>query len=595
MKPRETAVAAASRMQMLDALRKHYSTFVPFLEDVMAELGFDTTDMQRDIANYIAYGPQNLMVQAQRGEAKTTIAAAFAVFHLIHLPQGRVLVVSAGGTQAIEISTLIVRIVMTMDVLECMRPDKAAGDRASVEAFDIHHSLKGLDKSPSVACVGIDANLPGKRATLLIPDDVESNKNSATPTQREKLLHTTREFPSICSGLPGIPGRTVWLGTPQTMESTYNTLPQRGVVVRIWPGRYPTPAQLARYGGNLAPYILQRLAADPSLGTGGGLLGDQGKASDPDLKSEEQLQQTELQQGTAYFQLQHMLNTTLMDGMRFPLKPDKLVVIRSNDRFPLMIQRGYDSNNLRQYSTGSGGFSFSMMSPHDVSRETAKLTQVVAYIDPAGGGANGDETAYAVGGLLNGNIFLLSAGAVRGGYSEASMDELARKITRFNLDLCKIEKNMGHGAFAAVFTPILRKYSQCGIEDDFVTGQKEKRIIDTLEPIMGRGSLIVCEDVVEEDTECSNIYGPANRQVYSLFYQLAKISLVRNALAHDDRLDALEGLCRHFTRSLAKDQAHVVEQQRRAEHEAKLKDPLGYTRYDHTPKSVSIVDRYRRR
>lgn len=593
MKPRESAVLAALRMEALDALRSHYSTFVPFLEDVMDELGFSTTEMQKDIANYMAYGPQNLMVQAQRGEAKTTIAAAFAVWHLIHLPQGRVLVVSAGGTQAVEISTLIVRIVMTMDVLECMRPDKMAGDRASVEAFDIHHSLKGLDKSPSVACVGIDANLPGKRATLLIPDDVESNKNSATATQREKLQHTTREFPSICSGLPGVPGRTLWLGTPQSMESIYNTLPQRGVVTRIWPGRYPTQAQVAKYGGNLAPYITQRLAANPDLAVGGGVLGDQGQPTDPQLKSEEQLQKTELIQGTAYFQLQHMLNTALSDGQRFPLKPEKLVVIQGGGQFPLMVTRGFDHNNLRSFS--SGEFAFNMMSPHYVSKETAKLTQIVAYIDPAGGGANGDETAFAVGGLLNGNIFLLSIGACRGGYSEESLDELAKKITRFPLDKVLIEKNMGYGAFSAVFTPILRKYSQCAIEDDYVTGQKEKRIIDTLEPIMGRGSLIVVQDCVEEDIECSSLYSPGRRMVFSLFYQMAKISLVRNALAHDDRLDALEGLCRYFTRALAKNQEHLVAAQRRAEHEAKIKDPLGYGRYQSTPKATSILDRYRRR
>ena len=75
----------------------------------------------------------------------------------------------------------------------------------------------------------------GKRADLLIPDDIESSKNSATPVQRAKLLHLTKDFISICQY-----GRIVWLGTPQTMDSIYNSLPARGVAVRIWPGRYPT-------------------------------------------------------------------------------------------------------------------------------------------------------------------------------------------------------------------------------------------------------------------------------------------------------------------------------------------------------------------
>ena len=40
--------------------------------------------------------------------------------------------------------------------------------------------LKGVDRSPSVACIGITGQLPGKRADLLIADDIESPKNAGT-------------------------------------------------------------------------------------------------------------------------------------------------------------------------------------------------------------------------------------------------------------------------------------------------------------------------------------------------------------------------------------------------------------------------------
>src|ERR1051326_7895052 len=228
MKAREQEAAAKVRWAKLETLQKHYTHFEDFLEDGMEELGFSATDIQREIGAWMEHGPQYIMVQAQRGQAKTTVAALFSVWCLIHSPAHRVLIISAGGTQAVEISTLIVRIITSMDVLECMRPDKMAGDRTSVEAFDLHHSLKGLDKSPSVACVGIDSNLQGKRADLLIPDDIESSKNSATAVQRAKLLHLTKDFTSINST-----GRIIWLGTPQTLESIYNSLPARGVSIRI--------------------------------------------------------------------------------------------------------------------------------------------------------------------------------------------------------------------------------------------------------------------------------------------------------------------------------------------------------------------------
>ena len=155
----ESIPLALKRWRDVELLRQEYPTFGPFLVDMMEVLGFRTSELQLDIASYIEHGPDYLMIQAQRGQAKTTITAIYAVWALIHNPKLRILIVSAGSTQANEISTLVVRFIMTVDILEPMRPDKQAGDRTSVEAFDVHHSLKGLDKSPSVACVGVTANL----------------------------------------------------------------------------------------------------------------------------------------------------------------------------------------------------------------------------------------------------------------------------------------------------------------------------------------------------------------------------------------------------------------------------------------------------
>lgn len=577
MKAYENEVASSSRWMLLKLIQEHYSDFITFLHDVMELLGYDTTDIQEDIARFIAYGPQNLMVQAQRGQAKTTIVAAFAVWSLIHQPWWRVLILSAGGTQAKDISVLIVRIIMTMPELECLRPDKLAGDRTSFEEFDIHHSLKGVDKSPSVACVGVEANLQGKRAHLLIPDDVESTKNSTTPVQRAKLAHITKDFSSIADRPES---RVLWMGTPQTMESIYNSLPARGVTVRIWPGRYPTPEQREHYGNKLAPLLVARLERDPSLGKGGGLLGDQGQPIDPVLKSEEALQATELNQGTAYFQLQHMLNTALMDSMRHPLKTERLVVLEPAEVWPLQIVRGPDLSYLVDKQVGD--FAFKVARPLYLSPEVAKPQACWAYVDPAAGGANGDETAYAVVAHLNGNIIVLEIGGIPGGYSELTLTELARRLAKYQLDGVRIEKNMGYGAFKAVFAPIMAKHRNCIVDEELVSGQKEVRIINILAPVIGRGSLIFTSTCIENDADDIARYNPQNRLTYSLFYQLAHISAVKDALVHDDRLDALAGAVNIFVEALAKDQAKAVEAQREKEWQEKIKDPLGYNRYGTT-------------
>lgn len=563
------------RLAQLKLIQRHYANFVDFLHDVMTLLGFETTEIQEDIAGFMAYGPQYLMVMAQRGEAKTTIAAAFCVWSLIQSPAHRVLIFSAAGGMATQIARLVGQIILTMPALACMRPDKQAGDRTSVLAFDIHHELKGLEKSPSVACMGIESNMQGYRADLLLADDVESAKNAATAVQRAKLLELTRDFTSINST-----GRIIWLGTPQSQDSIYNTLPSRGVVVRIWPGRYPTPEQRKQYGDALAPLLQRRLDADPSLGTGGGMLGDQGQPTDPQLLDEDKLQRKELDQGTPYFQLQHMLNTALTDALKRPLKTEHVLVMPyPGEQFPLSVGASLTASAMRDWSVGGKAFRTNVVG--SASAERASLQSIWAYIDPAAGGAvSRDETAYAIGGFLNGNVYVLCWGGLPGGYELDKLEALADILVQYKPHGVTIEKNMGYGAFAAVFTPILRrKLASCQIEEDLVSGQKELRIINTLAPVLGRGSLVFTEQAVEHDLSTVTRYSPQEQAHYSGFYQISRLTRQKDSLPHDDRADALEGLVRKFQADLAQDQAKRVEAQRKREWEDMMKDPLGHNRY----------------
>lgn len=573
----ESIPLALKRWRDVELLRQEYPTFGPFLVDMMEVLGFRTSELQLDIASYIEHGPDYLMIQAQRGQAKTTITAIYAVWALIHNPKLRILIVSAGSTQANEISTLVVRFIMTVDILEPMRPDKQAGDRTSVEAFDVHHSLKGLDKSPSVACVGVTANLQGKRADLLIADDVESAKNSATALMREQLLNITRDFVSINQT-----GRILYLGTPQSIESIYNTLPGRGFTVRVWPGRYPNEEQRALYGDTLAPRIVRALDADPTLGTGFGIDGKQGKCTDPILLDDEKLLKKELDQGTAYFTLQHMLLTAMTDAMRFPLKTQGMILMPlAPQHLPMEVVRGMGNNARKTVNVGSKAYVVS--TPHSVSEQVSKPLTKVMYVDPAGGGMNADETAWAVVSHLNHNLFVHDICGQPGGYSLPLLESLAEEVVRQAPSVLVIEKNMGFGAFREVFLPVLhRKCKEAGvkqppIQDDLVTGQKELRIIATLEPVLGRGALVFDDGLPERDTSSIQRYELARRHTYSFFHQLSKLTRDRDSLVHDDRIDALEGAVRFLQAALAQDQSHALKAQEAAEHKTWAANPLGYT------------------
>lgn len=583
------------RHAQLRILQEHYASFAVFLRDAMHYLGgWKPTWMQYDIANYLQHGPDNLMIQAQRGEAKSTVACLFAVWCLIHDPKYRVLIVSAGQKGATQNAALITKLILFWEPLKALRPDKSAGDRTSVEAFDVHYSLKGVDKSPSVACMGINAHLPGNRADLLIADDIESPKNSMTSGNREILLTLSLEFSAIASDDGA---RIVYLGTPQTSESVYNTLPGRGFDIRIWPGRYPTIKEMANYGPHLAPKIRRALEANPELQFGGGPAGDAGQPTDPQMFDEAKLQTKLADRGASSFQLNYMLNTRLADSMRFPLKPENLILMPGapNGKAPLVITRGVGAANSKVVQ--SSGLAYTLMQP-----VIADGTEYVAFegihmqVDPAGGGANGDETGFAVTGYLNSTIYVLAIGGISGGYSDEQMKALAEVAKKFKVNTISIEKNFGYGAFAKVWLPVLHKIWQGTILEPYVGGMKEARIIGTLEPVMGRGSLVIYESAIDMDHDLTELYNQSgNRKLYSFLHQLSKLQKLTKCLKHDDRIDALEGSVRHWIDRLKVDQARKSAEAEKRAHQKWLDDPVGWSKNQPPVRSGNnILNKYNR-
>nr|WP_297260809.1 phage terminase large subunit [uncultured Desulfovibrio sp.] len=184
--------------------------------------------------------------------------------------------------------------------------------RCSKLSFDVGPAKP--DQAPSVTSKGIFSQITGGRADIVVLDDMEVANNSYTQMMRDKLSEAVKEIDAILK--PG--GRVIYLGTPQTEQSLYNALPDRGYVTRIWPARYPESAQLVNYGEALAPSILKALEADPGLS---------GRTTDPRRFSAEDLLERELSYGRAGFQLQFMLDTRLSDAERYPLKLSDLIVM----------------------------------------------------------------------------------------------------------------------------------------------------------------------------------------------------------------------------------------------------------------------------
>lgn len=571
-------------------IAEQYADFRDFADDGMAFLGFPLTPMQGDIAEYMEHGPRLRMVMAQRGEAKSTLAALYAVWRIIQRNSCRVLIVSGGERQASEVATLVIRLIMQWDILEYLRPDRNAGDRSSVEAFDVHHSLKGLDKSPSVACVGITANLPGKRADLLIADDIETTKNGMSATQRAQLLHVTKEFSSICTH-----GDILYLGTPQTKDSVYNSLQGRGFAVRIWPGRYPNSEEIERYGDRLAPFVSDRLREDPSLGTGGGVDGTRGKPSDPYRFDEEALQEKELDQGPEGFSLQFMLDTTLADEARQQLRlHDFLVANFDWDRVPEVLGFLADAKHRVDLPRDFPLPNAVMYHPVPVQCDWVVPGMRMMYIDPAGGGA--DEIGYGISTAVGPYVHVLDVGGLKGGFTGNNPDILCNLISHYGVTLVQVESNMGHGLFEINLRAELEKrgLGTVGVVGEYSTGQKERRVIDSLVSAAQRHRIVLHKDVFESDIRCGKQHAMDKRSNYSVFWQISAITTDRNSLPHDDRIEALAGCVRYWKQVLTMDENKAAEKRKAEEGRLFIANPMGYADQPRTPIGTRGVVRRRR-
>ena len=116
------------------------------------------------------------------------------------------------------------------------------------------------------------------------------------------------------------------------------------------------------------------------------------------------------------------------------------------------------------------------------------------YIDPAGGGKNGDETAYAIIGILRGRYYVLDIGGFPGGYSQDTYQRISDLANRFSVNNIGIESNMGHGGVRVALQPVLMQSGyKGGLEDIWVHQNKLTRILDALEAVLSTNRLVIDE------------------------------------------------------------------------------------------------------
>lgn len=512
--------------------KKLREDFVFFLFHIWKHLNLPPpTWIQQDLARYLQFGPTRLIIMAFRGVGKSFVTSAFVLWLLYRNPQLKILVVSASKERADSFTTFTRRLIDEVPILYFLKPKP--GTRDSRLSFDVGPATS--DQSPSVKSVGINGQITGSRADVIIADDIEVLNNSATHGARESLGEKVKEFDAVLKPLKS--ARIIYLGTPQCEMSLYNVLGERGYERRIWPARFVPESEMGRYKGALAPIIADRFFEDP---------GCVGLTTEPVRFKDEDLDTRLLSYGKAGFALQFMLDTSLADADRYPLKLSDLMVMTIDPRkAPTDFTWASGSKQILDLPTvGLQGDRFHC--PLWMAGETAEFGGSVMFIDPAGRGK--DETAYAVVKFLHGFLFLTDAGGFKDGYTPETLEALAVVAKRNQVNQVLAESNFGDGMFTELLKPYLRRIHNVAVEEVHSTGQKELRIIDTLEPVMMQHRLIVDPRVIEEDYRTSE-----SDLKKSLMYQMSRVTRDRGALANDDRLEACAGAVRYWVEQMARD------------------------------------------
>ena len=497
------------------------------------------TPVQCQILDYLENGPQRRAIAAFRGVGKSTLSAFYLLWRLYLNPDEKILILSASMGRAEAMSSWMLKTICEVSWLSHLIPDSHDG-RYSRIAFDVGN-CKFIEQSASVTARGVQGQITGSRASIILADDTETPQTALTQTQREKLRSTLSELEAIIK--PGPDSQIIFLGTPHSAtDSIYFALKKElNYSMRMYPAR--VPETITPYAGCLAQTIIDQMGVRT------------GKPTDTRF-SEEELLKRELSMSPMQWNLQFLLNASLSDIEKFPLRLGHLMVTTLDQYLPeIVIYDSAKGDRIEELPCVGLSHDPTYFKPREQQGAIpSDEVPTVLSLDPAAGGS--DEFSYCVVKANGGNYFLMEAGGKLGGVDDAFWTKIARIAKKHHVNEIIVESNFGG---VSIYEQLLKRYlikegAECRVEGIRSNTRKELRIIDTLAPVMQTHRLIVDRRVIEEDNKVVQAAKDDRGTSYSLFYQMSRITHAKGALMHDDRLDALAMAVGWFVEQAAQSQ-----------------------------------------
>jgi hypothetical protein len=507
----------------------------------------EPTQIQYELAREIQEGPSDSIIAAGRGTGKSTITACLASWEWLKDPNLTFLVLSNTQGKAIDFVSQARKILSVVPYCQYLVPRDIDKDNAL--GFNLAVRTK-FTQDLNCAARGITGQITGLHADRVVLDDIEIAGKNETPVGKETLLKKLAELESIRNK----GSRVIFLGTPHYQDSVYNVLKESYPMIK-YPAEMPdesVPAEVE----DVAPWVL-------------GLDIEPGEATQPERFNKEELASRRAKIGPSHYALQYKLVTSLADADRYPLKLRDLIVMDLDSEVgpDKIVWQG--QNPLRDMPNfGISGDH--VAEPMYISNNYLNYQHSHLCIDPSGRGT--DETGLCVASVLSGTIFIHELLGISGGYDDATLAKIARIVNEYKLPLVRVESNFGDGLFTKVLIPyLMQNCGKVGVEEYRVKGQKELRIIETLEPVFSMHRLCIARKAIRDK----------ENQI-----QLTRLHKGRGALKHDDRVDVLAAAVEFYKSHMSLDTNQASEDLKKKEWEKRIKDwATNFRASDYAPTS----------
>jgi len=491
------------------------------------------TRMQLEIANYIANRDNaHRLVWSPRGISKSMTSQIYVVWRLLNNPDEHVLVLSQSSDRAKSYTQFVKKLIALLPITSSMSPRNNI-ERTASASFDVAGAT--ASDSPSVYASGVNNNLAGMRASILIIDDVETHMTVQSTSLIERTQHGVDEAHNL---LMSGHDESITLATPHSQNSMYLNWLDTGTHAFICPARYPEDTSV--YMSFLAPFIQEALDNGATVG----------QPIDERL-NDEFLRAKALKIGKSKAKLQYMCDVSEADDLKHPLKlSDFIVDDISDEDAPLKV--GYSSmpDNMLYDIKHNGFKADKLYSPLFTSEERSEYDNKILSIDPSGKGK--DEIGLSIIYSLNTRLFIKKITGLQGGFEDDNMENISNLCLHHGIKVAVIEENWGGGMFTKMLEPHLKRISpKTGLDEFNVSGQKEIRIIETLEPLLNQHRLIIDKDTLVKDKQALT--------KNSFTFQLSHITKERNSINHDDRLDALANGITYLLDEMSQDEEFGVD------------------------------------